>query len=94
MAFNVYQGAAENVANPIGVYRNPKTKTEVGCLDPAQADAAVQAGFQLIKQYTYEEMMELSREQQAAVANPAPEATEAPAPVAPRPAPVAAKENE
>lgn len=40
----------ESVQNPIGIYRNPDTKAEIGCTDPAQADAVVRQNFRLVKQ--------------------------------------------
>lgn len=35
--------------NPVGLYRNPNTKAEIGCLDPAQGDAVVRQGFVLVR---------------------------------------------
>jgi hypothetical protein len=39
----------ENFKNPVGIYRNAD-KVEIGCIDPAQADAVVERGFSLVRQ--------------------------------------------
>ena len=37
-------------SNPEGLYRNPATKQEIGCLHPSQADAVVRQGFVLVRE--------------------------------------------
>lgn len=42
--------SAENFANPVGLYHNPGNGAYIGVLDPAQADAVVRQGFNLVKE--------------------------------------------
>lgn len=69
------QQPQENFKNPIGIYRHPVNKAEIGCTDPAQADAVVQAGFRLVKDFeNVADVIEAAKEKKA----------EAVAPVAPQ----------
>lgn len=66
--------------NPIGIYRHKESRTEVGCLHPAQADAAVRLGFVLVKEHkTIKEVEDSAREVKEAPVAPTPAAA-APAP--------------
>lgn len=65
--------AIESIQNPIGIYRNPDTKTEIGCTEPAMADAVVRQGFRLVKECaTTAEVYELSAPKPAPAQAPAP----------------------
>lgn len=74
------QGTPERGAeHPIGIYRKEGVKEDLGALDPAMADAFVQGGFALVKEFaTWQEVAEalksktarrLAKEQEEAPAN-------------------------
>jgi hypothetical protein len=66
--------ATESIQNPIGIYRNPDTKAEIGCTEAAMADAVVRQGFRLVK-----ECATSSEVNEALAAKAASQAAQAPA---------------